>query len=108
MNKFNIGDRVWHVCYGQIDGIIVRECLVVGIDSYLDNLGVLGVVEKCVKQIQYELYEISSTEESNIQYLCDEGERFNSNAKRVFEDKEEAFHYLDKQLLGVRDRLADK
>lgn len=106
-NKFNIGDRVWLVDYTPT-GFFVRKCLVIGMKAFLTDVSQIGVVEKCIQAIQYSLYPISKCTENGMEFLCDEDSRIDASPRRVFEDKEEAFHFMDTEIMNIRKELEDE
>lgn len=107
MNKFNLGERVWFVSYNRSYGIQLRLCLVTGMSAYLNDVGVRGKVERCIHDFDYKIIPISKDEETGSEYIWEEEEEIISSVKRLFTTKLEALHYLDFQVLKIKEELAD-
>lgn len=104
-NKFDIGQRIWHVHY-ESHGFSVLKCLVIGIESNLTDLGKSGAVDWAIDTIKYKLYPISKLERE--EYLCEESNILKSSARRMFDDKEDAFHFLDTCVMNQRKALEEE
>src|SRR6478736_2253803 len=100
-NRFNIGDRVWHVVY-ECYGLRLRKCLVVGINTFLTDVGQSGVIEKAIQGIEYTLFPITKDPDDGSEFLWDEDSRIKTSSKRMFEEKEEAFHFMDQEIMTLR------
>lgn len=107
MNRFSIGDRVWHVVY-ECYGLRVRKCLVVGINTFLTDVGQAGVIEKAIQAIEYVLFPITKDPDDDSEFLWDEESRIKASGKRIFEDKEDAFHFIDCELIELRKELENE
>lgn len=106
-NRFNIGDRVWFVDYTP-SGFFVKKCLVVGMKAFLTDLSQTGMVEKCIVAFQYSLYPITKDSDGLGEFLWDEQERLDASPRRVFEDKEDAFHFMDTEIMNIRKELENE
>lgn len=107
MNRFNIGQRVWCVCFSGL-GFKVRKCLVTGIKAYLNDVGDHGIVEKSIYAMDYNLYPISSDIDSGEEYLWLEEEQITSSPKTMFRYKEDAFNFLDESIRELKHELKDE
>lgn len=107
MNRFNIGDRVWHVVYESY-GLRLRKCLVIGLNSFLTDIGQSGIIEKSIQSIEYVLYRIAKDPDDGIEYLWGEESIIKAPPIRVFESKEQALHYIDQEIVNLRLELKDE
>lgn len=100
-NRFDIGQRVWYVHY-EAHGFSVLKCLVVGIEALITS----KIIEKSVLAVQYKLYPISKVDGN--EYLCDELSTLESSDRRIFNEKEDAFYFLDTCVMNQRKALEDE
>lgn len=105
MNKFNIGSRVWVVEYSESCFDVIK-CLVVRVDSVTASFGNYGAVEEFIKGVQYSLYPI--TKEDGIELLCSGSDIITALERRVFSEKDEAFSFLDNEILELRKELENE
>lgn len=106
-NRFYIGDRVWFVDYSA-NGFFLKKCLVVGMTAFLTDVSQVGMVEQCIQAVQYSLYPISKDPDGMGEFLRDEQDRIQASALRMFKEKEDAFHFMDTEIMSMRRELENE